>query len=778
MIEVNARLSRSSALASKATGYPLAHVAAKLALGQRLDEVPNAVTGNTTACFEPALDYLVLKIPRWDLQKFRKVSSEIGSEMKSVGEVMAIGRSFEEVLQKALRMLQVGAYGFSHANFDFADMEKEIRYPTPERIFAIARALRNGWTVDRIHKVSGGIDKWFLEKCKSITDFEKKILKKKKGKMNKGEMLQAKKLGFSDSQIAWRANCHELDIRKKRKKLGVLPVIKKIDTFAAEFPARTNYLYLSYHGDTSDEVKTTGKPRAVVLGSGAYCIGSSVEFDWCCVSAVNTLAKHGFETVMINYNPETVSTDYDTCDQLYFDELSVERVLDIVDTVKPQGVVVSAGGQIPNNLVGKLAKSRVPILGTSPQSIDRAESRQKFSALCDSLGIDQPQWAEFTKNAEALSFAERVGYPVLVRPSYVLSGAAMSVAFTAEQLENYLAKATKVSIEAPVVITKFEEGAREIDFDGVAMKGKLTVFAVSEHVENAGVHSGDATLVLPPQKTYIETIRRIKDVAKKLVKSLKITGPFNIQFLAKENRIAVIEMNLRASRSFPFVSKVSGHNFIEIAVEGMLGKVRPKKWRKQNYQTLDLNHVGVKAAQFSFSRLRGADPTLGVEMASTGEVACFGDNLYEAFLKAQIAVGFRVPKKNIFVSAGPLTSKTHFLSSARRLIAMGYKLFATPGTSRFLSENGVRNKTVHFPLTKKKPNISDLLAKRQIDLVINIPKNYQPEELTNGYLIRRKTTDFGIPLIVNPQVAKLMVDALEKYGKKDLPVREWSEYLK
>ncbi|MFH1375340.1 MAG: carbamoyl-phosphate synthase large subunit [Patescibacteria group bacterium] len=778
VIEVNARLSRSSALASKATGYPLAHVAAKLALGQRLDEVPNAVTGNTTACFEPALDYLVLKIPRWDLQKFRKVSSEIGSEMKSVGEVMAIGRSFEEVLQKALRMLQVGAYGFSHANFDFADMEKEIRYPTPERIFAIARALRNGWTVDRIHKISGGIDKWFLEKCKSITDFEKKTLKKKRGKLNRAEMRQAKRLGFSDSQIAWRAGVHELDIRKKRKQLGILPVIKKIDTFAAEFPARTNYLYLSYHGDTSDEVKITGKPRVIVLGSGAYCIGSSVEFDWCCVSAVNTLAQNGFETVMINYNPETVSTDYDTCDQLYFDELSVERVLDIVDAVKPKGVVVSAGGQIPNNLVGKLAKSRVPILGTSPQSIDRAESRQKFSALCDSLGIDQPRWAEFTKNSEALNFAERVGYPVLVRPSYVLSGAAMSVAFTAEQLENYLAKATKVSIEAPVVITKFEEGAREIDFDGVAAQGKLTIFAVSEHVENAGVHSGDATLVLPPQKTYIETIRRIKDIAKKLARSLSITGPFNIQFLAKDNRIAVIEMNLRASRSFPFVSKVSGHNFIEIAIEGMLGKVKPKKWRKQNYQTLDLNHVGVKAAQFSFSRLRGADPTLGVEMASTGEVACFGDNLYEAFLKAQIAVGFQIPKQNIFVSAGPLASKTHFLSSARRLVAMGYKLFATPGTSRFLAENGVRNKTVHFPLTKQKPNISDLLAKRQIDLVINIPKNYQPEELTNGYLIRRKATDFGIPLIVNPQVAKLMVDALEKYGKKELPIREWKEYLK
>jgi carbamoyl-phosphate synthase large subunit len=777
VIEVNARLSRSSALASKATGYPLAHVAAKLALGQRLDEVPNAVTGNTTACFEPALDYVVLKIPRWDLQKFRKVSAEIGSEMKSVGEVMSIGRSFEEVLQKALRMLQVGAYGFSHANFEFDSLEKEIKQPTPERIFAIARALRNGWSVEKIHKLSG-IDHWFLEKCKNIADFERDILKKQKGKVSKKQMLQAKQLGFSDSQIAWRAGSHEMEVRKQRKKFGILPSIKKIDTFAAEFPARTNYLYLTYHGDSHDEVQVTKKPKAVVLGSGAYCIGSSVEFDWCCVSAVNTLAKNGFETVMINYNPETVSTDYDSCDQLYFDELSVERVLDVLDFVKPKGVVVSTGGQIPNNLVGKLAKAKIPILGTSPRSIDQAESREKFSALCDRLGIDQPDWKEFTRNSEALSFAKKTGYPALVRPSYVLSGAAMSVAFTADQLKNYLAKATKVSTEAPVVITKFEEGAREIDFDGVAADGKLTIFAVSEHVENAGVHSGDATLVLPPQKTYLETIRRIKDVAKKLVRELKITGPFNIQFLAKENRIAVIEMNLRASRSFPFVSKTSGHNFIEIAVEGMLGKVKPKAWRKKNYQTLDLNHVGVKAAQFSFSRLKGADPTLGVEMASTGEVACFGLNLHEAFLKAQIAVGFRLPKKNVLVSAGSLDSKLTFLPCAKKLLTMGFKLFATPGTSRFLTENKVPNTTVHFPLEKKKPNVADLLGEKKIGMVINIPKNYQAEELTNGYLIRRKATDFSIPLFVNPQVAKLVIDSLEKYKDEELPVRAWGEYLK
>ncbi|MBU1089609.1 carbamoyl-phosphate synthase (glutamine-hydrolyzing) large subunit, partial [Patescibacteria group bacterium] len=776
VIEVNARLSRSSALASKATGYPLAHVAAKLALGYRLDEIPNAVTGNTTACFEPALDYLVLKVPRWDLQKFRRVTTEIGSEMKSVGEVMAIGRSFEEVLQKALRMLHIGAYGFSHANFEFVSLEKEIRAPTPERIFAIARALRDGWSVEKIHKLSG-IDSWFLEKCKNIIDFERGVLKKKKGKLEKVEMLAAKKLGFSDSQIAWRAGVHEFEIRKTRKKMGVIPSIKKIDTFAAEFPAKTNYLYLTYHGDSSDEILTTKKPRAVVLGSGAYCIGSSVEFDWCCVSAVQTLAKNGFETVMINYNPETVSTDYDICDQLYFDELSVERVLDILDFTRPQGVIVSTGGQIPNNLVGKLAAAKIPIFGTSPKSIDCAESREKFSQLCDSLEIDQPEWEEFTKNSEALLFARKVGYPVLVRPSYVLSGAAMSVAFNSSQLENYLAKATKVSVEAPVVITKFEEGAREIDFDGVAANGKLIIFAVSEHIENAGVHSGDATLVLPPQKTYLETIRRIKTISKKLARALEITGPFNIQFLAKENRIAVIEMNLRASRSFPFVSKVSGHNFIEIAVEGMLGKVRPKKWRRQNYQTLDLNHVGVKAAQFSFSRLRGADPTLGVEMASTGEVACFGSNLHEAFLKAQIAVGFRLPKKNVLVSTGSLESKLTFLPSAKKLVRMGFKIFATPGTSRFLQENGIANTLVHFPLEKKKPNVEDLLSAKKIGMVVNIPKNYQPEELTNGYLIRRKATDFSVPLFVNPQVAKLMVDSLEKYRDCELPVREWREYL-
>lgn len=803
VIEVNARLSRSSALASKATGYPLAYVAAKLGLGYRLDEVKNSVVGETTACFEPALDYLVMKVPRWDLQKFRRVATQIGTEMKSVGEVMAIGRSFEEVLQKALRMLQVGAYGFSHANFQFeshAELERTLREPTPHRVFAIARAFRVGYSVDKVHKLTK-IDPWFLAKCKNIVDFEQTVLKPRTKDLNKDEILAAKKLGFSDAQLAWGSGMHELDLRAKRKKLGILPVVKKIDTFAAEFPAKTNYLYLTYHGTVSDEISHDGKltieqsdgaaglhqahhesvekPRAMVLGSGAYCIGSSVEFDWSCVSAVATLKKRGFETIMVNYNPETVSTDYDTCDQLYFDELSVERVLDIVDLTKPAGVVVSTGGQIPNNLVGKLSRMHVPIFGTLPANIDRAESREKFSKLCDAIGVDQPEWAEFTKEKDALSFAKRVGYPVLVRPSYVLSGAAMSVAANPEQLKNYLHKATCVSNEAPVVITKFEENAKELDFDGVAMNGKLLIYAVSEHVENAGVHSGDATLVLPPQKTYLETIKRIKRAAKSLAEELQITGPFNIQFLAKDNRVKVIELNLRASRSTPFVSKVTGHNFIEIAIDAMLGHAKPKEWRKTNYQTLDIDHVGVKAAQFSFNRLKGADPTLGVEMASTGEVACFGLSLNEAFLKAQMAVGFRIPKKNILIAAGPLPSKVGFLEAAKKLVEMGYTLFATPGTSEFFTENGIKNTCVDKPLTKKgkRHNALSLIESKKIDLVITIPNSYKEDELTNGYLIRRKAIDMNIPLIVNLQVARLTVDALGEWRDKKFPLREWGEYV-
>jgi len=777
VIEVNARLSRSSALASKATGYPLAYVAAKLGLGYRLDEIKNDVTGGaTTACFEPALDYVVLKIPRWDLQKFRRVSETIGTEMKSVGEIMAIGRSFEEVLQKGLRMLQIGAYGFSHAGFEFKDLKKSLREPTPHRVFAVARALREGWSVDKIYEHTK-IDTWFLEKCKNIVAFEQSTLKKKAKNLDTSELRAAKKLGFSDSQIAWRAKQHELDIRKKRKKMGILPVIKKIDTFAAEFPAATNYLYLTYHGTISDPVQTSTKEKAIVLGSGAYCIGSSVEFDWGCVSAINTLKKRGFETIMINYNPETVSTDYDSCDQLYFDELSVERVLDIVDSTQPAGVIVSTGGQIPQNLVGKLAKEKVRIFGTDPVQIDRAESRDKFSKLCDQIGVDQPDWAEFAKEKDALSFANKVQYPVLVRPSYVLSGAAMAVAYTPTQLKNFLKKAGDVSSEVPVVITKFEENAKEIDFDGVAVKGKLIIYAVSEHIENAGVHSGDATLVLPPQKTYLETIKRIKKIAKELAVELHITGPFNIQFIAKNNRIKVIELNLRASRSTPFASKVSGHNFIEIAIDGMLGHVQPKEWRKANYQTLDLDHIGVKVAQFSFSRLKGADPTLGVEMASTGEVACFGHGLREAFLKAQLATGFVIPRKGVLLSLGPIASKADFLTSARALREMEYPLFATPGTSRFLAENGVKNTKVDKPSKKLGGNMFKYLEAGKIDLVINIPKNYQPDELTAGYAIRRKTTDLSVPLVVNLQVAKLIVDSLTEYKDKELPIESWETYV-
>ena len=715
-------------------------------------------------------------MPRWDLQKFRRVSRELGSEMKSVGEVMAIGRSFEEVLQKALRELQIGAYGFSHAGFTFTDLEEEIRRPTPHRIFALARALRDGWTVERLHELSN-IDPWFLNKCKNIVDFEQKSMKVHGKDLTRDYLSTAKQLGFSDAQLAWRAGVHELDVRKQRIGFGILPSVKKIDTFAGEFPARTNYLYLTYHGTTSDEVVPSGKPCAIVLGSGAYCIGSSVEFDLCCMSAIDTLQSEGYETVMINYNPETVSTDYDRCDQLYFEELSVERVLDIVDITKPAGVVVSTGGQIPNNLVKKLALSHVPIFGTAPKSIDIAESRDKFSALLDQLGIDQPAWAECTDERTALTFADTVGYPVLVRPSYVLSGSAMRVAFTCDQLKNYLKKATIVSTEAPVVITKFEENAKELDFDGVAAEGDMLIYAVSEHIENAGVHSGDATLVFPPQKTYLETVKRIRRIAKQLAESLHITGPFNIQFLAKDNRIKVIELNLRASRSFPFVSKVSGHDFIQIAIRGMLGKTESRDYRRKHYQTLDLEHVAVKAAQFSFSRLKGADPTLGVEMSSTGEVGCFGHDLSDAFLKAQIATGFRIPSHGVLLSAGPLPSKVGFLSAARKLSTLGLPLYATPDTHAFLQGEGVATTRVDKPHEGKHAKVLDLLEQKKIDLVINIPTSYQAEELTAGYRIRRKAIDMNIPLITNLQVARLMVDALVEWQGRELPIESWGDFV-
>lgn len=774
VIEVNARLSRSSALASKATGYPLAHVAAKLAIGYPLPEIKNAVTKNTTACFEPALDYLALKIPRWDLDKFRKVSNEITTEMKSVGEIMALGRSFEEVMQKGLRMLQVGFFGLTgneRLGLESDGLKKEIEVPTPKRILAIVEALRKGWSVDKINRLSG-IDPWFLEKLKNVVETKRELKKKD---TSKELMWKAKRQGFSDHQIGLCVKKSEKQVRSLRKKMGVLPSIKQIDTMAAEYPANTNYLYITYHGDKHD-VERSKRKKAVVLGSGAYCIGSSVEFDWCCVTAVKTLQKEKYETIMINYNPETVSTDYDICDKLYFDELSLERVLDIYEFENPKGVIISTGGQIPNNLAVKLGKEGVRILGTSTKDIDRAESRHKFSALMDKIEVDQPKWKEFSRVEDAYRFAKDVEYPVLVRPSYVLSGAAMSVAHNEEELEAYLSKAAKISTEAPVVISKFEKGAKEIEIDAVAANGEIIIWAMAEHIENAGVHSGDATIVLPPQKLYFETIKRIRHIAKQIARGLNITGPFNIQFLAKSNRVMVIECNLRASRSFPFSSKVTGYNFIEIATEAMLGK-GAKALKKTYYRTLDLDHVGVKAPQFSFSRLKGADPVLGVEMASTGEVACFGEDVYEAFLKAMISVGFTLPKKNILLSIGRVEDKADFLESAQKLKEMGYSLFATEGTANFLEENGVKAHMLHKIGENKTPNLDDYLRERSIDLVINIPRNYSHEEVTAGYKIRRRTIDTNIPLITNLQLARLITETISRYDVDDLKIKAWKEYF-
>ena len=777
VIEVNARLSRSSALASKATGYPLAFVAAKLALGYSLPELKNAVTGTTTACFEPALDYLALKIPRWDLNKFRKVSEKITSEMKSVGEIMALGRSFEEVIQKGLRMLQIGLHGFvanERLGIKSEGLAKEIKNPTPKRILAITEALQKGWSLEKISHLSG-IDQWFLGKLKNIVFTEKRL--RRTQKLTPELMKEAKKHGFSDHQIALIKHSEEMKIRALRKEMNILPVVKQVDTLAAEYPASTNYLYLTYHGDKNDIEFKSRRKKAVVLGSGAYCIGSSVEFDWCCVNAIKTLQKEKHETIMINYNPETVSTDYDICDKLYFDELSLERVLDICEKEKPQGVIISTGGQIPNNLAMKLHKAHVKILGTSPRDIDRAENRHKFSAMLDEINVVQPQWREFARIEDAFKFAREVGYPVLVRPSYVLSGAAMSVAHDEESLKLYLGKAAKISVEAPVVISKFEQGAKEIEIDAVAYKGELQIWAIAEHIENAGVHSGDATIVLPPQKLYIETIRRIRHIAKEIAEHLNITGPFNIQFLAKSNKIKVIECNLRASRSFPFASKVTGYNFIEIATQAMLGKTKSKSYRKQHYQTLDLDHVGVKAPQFSFSRLKGADPVLGVEMASTGEVACFGDDLEEAFLKSLISVGFTLPKKNILVSIGKIQDKADFISAGQKLINLGFHLYATAGTAQFLQDNGVKSTLVYKDDEPESPNVLDYLAQNKIDFVINIPKSFARDEITQGYLLRRRAVDRNIPLITNLQVAKLIIDAIEKYSLKDLKIKEWKEYF-
>ncbi len=765
VIEVNARLSRSSALASKATGYPLAYVAAKLALGYSLPELKNSITGVTTACFEPALDYLALKMPRWDLDKFRKVSHKITSEMKSVGEIMALGRSFEEVVQKGLRMLQIGMIGLTEnerLRLDTNNLKNAIAEPTPKRIFAIAEALHKGWSIQKIHDLSG-IDPWFLGKLKNIVDMSERL---RSEELKEPLMRSAKRYGFSDKQIAIATYQDEMKVRALRKKLQVLPVVKQIDTMAAEYPAKTNYLYLTYHGNKHD-VDFSGNKKAIVLGSGAYCIGSSVEFDWSCVNASKRFAAEGYETIMINYNPETVSTDYDTCDKLYFDELSLERVLDIYDLESPNGLVVSTGGQIPNTLVIKLSKAKVPIFGTSAKSIDRAEDRHKFSKMLDELGVDQPRWKDFADPQKAFSFANEVGYPVLVRPSYVLSGAAMAVAHNEEKLQAYLDKAARISTEAPVVISKFEIGAKEIEIDAVAQNGELIIYAISEHIEHAGVHSGDATIVLPAQKLYLETVRRIKDITKKIAKELKISGPFNIQFLAKKGRIKVIECNLRASRSFPFASKVSGYNFIEIASEAMLGIAE-----KKAYKTVDLDHVGVKAPQFSFSRLKGADPVLSVEMASTGEVACFGRDIHEAFLKAMISTGFKTPQNQaVLLSIGKLENKAEFLESAQQLIDMGYKIYATSGTAALMKEKGLAVTSVD------KTEYDTIIRKKKVDWVINIPRNYSHEEETIGYHIRRLTIDNNIPLTTNLQVAKMMVETLGSYRNGDLKIEPWHHYM-
>lgn len=770
IIEVNARLSRSSALASKATGYPLAFVATKLALGQSLTEVQNIITKQTTACFEPALDYITLKYPRWDMQKFKNVSFDIGSEMKSVGEVMAIGRSFEEVLQKAIRMLDVGLNGLVCNDLTFNDLAKELNQPTDKRMFAIAEAIKKGHSIKRISKLSG-VDRWYLYKIKNIVEIEK-TLKRYNGKTIRRTLLKnAKQKGYSDRQIALLTKTSEPAVRHRRKKLGIIPYVKRIDTLAAEYPAQTNYLYLTYNA-SEDDLDFKEKRQVAVLGGGAYRIGSSVEFDWCCVNAVLTLKNLKYGTIMINCNPETVSTDYDICDKMYFDELTFERVLDIYEKEKPLGFIVSMGGQIPNNLSLPLHRAGVPILGTSPLNIDKAEDRHKFSQLLDSLEVDQPIWKELSSLHLAEEFADKVGYPVLVRPSYVLSGAAMSIALTKEELLRYLHKASEINREHPVVISKFITDAKEIEIDAVANKGKLHCYAISEHVENAGVHSGDATMVLPPQRTYLETMRRIKTIAKETAQALDITGPFNIQFIAKDNDVKVIECNLRASRSLPFVSKVFKINFVDLATKIVMGK----HVQRIDRSSFDLDYVGVKAPQFSFIRLKGSDPVSGVEMASTGEVACLGDDFNEAFLKSLISVGFTLPNKTILLSTGPIDSKAEFLESTKILERMGFAFYATRGTAEFMKASGIKSTILHWPLEKKEPNTLSYIADGKIDLVINLPKNVEKKELDNDYLIRRKAVDFGVPLITNLQLAKRLVEALHNTQPEDLKTKSWDEY--
>ncbi|MBI5469826.1 carbamoyl-phosphate synthase (glutamine-hydrolyzing) large subunit [Candidatus Kaiserbacteria bacterium] len=757
VIEVNARLSRSSALASKATGYPLAAVAAKLALGHTLPTIQNAVTKSTTACFEPALDYLVLKMPRWDLTKFENAASRIGTEMKSVGEVMAIGRSFEEVLQKAIRCLNIGADGFTanrNGNFKIDDYDEQIQNPTTQRVFAIAEALKQGMTIQEVHKLSG-IDEWFLSKLKNIIALEKQTRTKK---FDAEALRSLKKAGFSDLQLATIKKTTHVKIRTLRKKLGVTPVIKQIDTLAGEFPAKTNYLYLTYHGTEHDIVPSgsVGHPMSyVVLGSGPYCIGSSVEFDWACVQALNTLREKKYKTIMINSNPETVSTDYDMSDRLYFDELTLERVLDIIDFEKPKGTIISTGGQIPNRLAMPLHEAGVAILGTKATNIDKAEDRHIFSKLLDTLQVDQPLWTEITTAKAAAKKAAEFGYPVLVRPSYVLSGSAMSVAYDEAALIRFLKRAADVSEKHPVVVSKFIENAREIEIDGVAKNGELVIYAISEHVENAGTHSGDATVVLPPQRTYLETIRRAKTITKKIIHALKITGPFNIQFLAKDNHLQVIECNVRASRSFPFVSKVTGYNFIDMAVRAMLGEDVSGE-----YRTVDLDYVAVKSPQFSYGRIKGADPVGRVEMASTGEVACFGDSFSEALLLSMQAAGVRIPKKNVLVALGKEENKIKLLTSMRELYNMGFKLYATEHTAEFLKNHEIPCEKVFKISSGKDPNVLDLIERGKLDFIINIPTHAMTDTSKDGFIIRRKAVDMNIPLITNRQLAEAFITAL------------------
>ena len=780
VIEVNARLSRSSALASKATGYPLAFVAAKLALGYSLIDVPNSITKKTKACFEPALDYIVVKIPRWDLNKFNLVSKKIGTEMKSVGEVMAIGRKFEEAFQKALRMLQIGMYGTVCNNVEFENLEDELKFPTDRRVFAIVNALEQGYNVDQLYTLTK-IDKWFLYKIKNIVEIKEKLSKNNLLSITKDEIKHAKQHGFSDKQLSLIFGNTELEMREIRKKMGLMPFVLQIDTLAAEYPAQTNYLYLTYNANSDDlnypllekERKAKNKNSIIVLGGGAYRIGSSVEFDWCCVNTVFSLKNMDYETIMINYNPETVSTDYDICDRLYFDELSLETVLDIHEKENPFGMVISMGGQIPNNLAMRCYNQGVNILGTSPNSIDSAEDRYKFSKLLETLNVDQPDWKELTSITEAKEFSDRVEYPVLVRPSYVLSGSAMNVARDGEELERFLKEAVDISEEYPVVISKFITDAKEIEMDAVAKQGKIVAWAITEHIENAGVHSGDATMVLPPQKLYVETMKRVKNITSQISESLNINGPFNIQFLAKNNDIKVIECNLRASRSFPFVSKVLKHNFIDIATKVMLGKYDVKEEISTNH----LPYIGVKAPQFSFSRLKGADPILKVEMASTGEVACLGDNMYEALLKSIIATGVELPKSSILVSVSGEKNRYEMLEGIRKLYDIGFTIYATESTSIFLEKNDIKTTMLYKIHEKKEPNVLNYLESKKIELVINVPDHLEKSEIDDDYTIRRKTIDFSIPLLTNIQIAREFLKAITTVSTEDMKIIAWDDYV-